>query len=331
MKNLKNFHLKNFHLKNFHLKNFQKSLLFKLFLFLFISIFSNISFSENLKLSNEEIYKVNKIFELYYNQKFEECMRYCYDIIEKDVDNTSAYVFYFASSFQIDKLQETVNQVDEKYIKFVQEYNSSKKEEIIETNKTYQKLSIFLAYSNLFLYYVSPNSLSYLDESINIFRKSLFFPVSFSSIYTGLAIAYYEKKLNERALSMINKALNIKPYDPISLEYYGKINNSLGNYSQTINKLRSYTNIKYPDMIYQLAIAYEKTDKIDEAIDTYLLVYQYDPYLIGQGFISLIRIGDIYLNIKKDKEKAISYYQEVLKVLPDSLVAKQKIEEANKK
>ncbi|MFN3478259.1 MAG: tetratricopeptide repeat protein, partial [bacterium] len=194
-----------------------------------------------------------------------------------------------------------------------------------------QKLSVLLAYSNLFLYYVSPNSLSYLDESINIFRKSLFFPISFSSIYTGLAITYYEKKINERALSMINKALNIKPYDPISLEYYGKINNSLGNYSQTINKLRSYTNIKYPDMIYQLAIAYEKTDKIDEAIDTYLLVYKYDPYLIGQGFISLIRVGDVYLNIKKDKEKAISYYQEVLKILPDSLVAKQKIEEANKK
>ncbi|MFN3995223.1 MAG: tetratricopeptide repeat protein, partial [bacterium] len=104
-----------------------------------------------------------------------------------------------------------------------------------------------------------------------------------------------------------------------------------GNYNQTINKLRSYTNIKYPDMIYQLAIAYEKADKIDEAIDTYLLVYQNDPYLIGQGFISLIRVGDIYLNIKKDKEKAISYYQEVLKILPDSLVAKQKIEEANKK
>jgi tetratricopeptide (TPR) repeat protein len=127
---------------------------------------------------------------------------------------------------------------------------------------------------------------------------------------------------------MIQKALNIKPDDPIALEYYGKINNNLGNYQQTISKLKNYTFYSYPDLIYQLAFAYEKNGDLDKAIDTYLLSFKYDPYLLGQGFISLIRVGDIYLYTKKDKQKAINYYQEVLKILPDSLVAKSKIEEA---
>ncbi len=294
------------------------------------AIIFEVSAKEFKNQNQQEIYNINKIFELYYNQKFEECMAYCKNFINQDIDNTVAYVFYFSSSFQLDKLQEVINQIDDEYIKYIQNYNSKKQNEIIESQKEYQKLTILSAYSNLFMYFYS-GSQYYIDEATNILRKSLFFPVNFSSIYTGLGIVYYEKKLTERALSMINKSLNIKPYDPIALEYYAKIQNNLGNYNLTIEKLKNHTYIKYPDMLYQLAFAYEKNINIEKAIETYESVYKYDPFLIGQGFISLIRIGDIYLNIKNDKENAIKYYQEVLKILPDSLVAKQKIEEAKNK
>ncbi|MCS6955260.1 MAG: tetratricopeptide repeat protein [Candidatus Calescibacterium sp.] len=296
--------------------------LFALFLILILKA------SSNTEIVNQEIYKTNQIFKLYYNQRFEECKNYCYNIISQDIDNSSAYVFYFASSYQLEKLQETINDTDNKYIKFIQDFNISKKNEIIETQKEYQLLTILSGYSNIFLYFTSKEGSSYLDEAINTLRKSLFFPVSFSSIYTGLGISYFEKKLNERAISMINKALNIKSYDAIALEYYGKIQNRLGNYSQTISKLKNYTIIEYPDLLYQLGFAYEKNNETDKALETYMLAYKHDPYLLGQGFISLVRIGDIYLYVKNDKEKAISYYQEILRILPDSLVAKTKIEEA---
>ncbi|MCS7165103.1 MAG: hypothetical protein RMJ51_02340 [Candidatus Calescibacterium sp.] len=277
---------------------------------------------------NTEIYETNKIFKLYYNQKFEECMKYCYDLILKNADNSTAYIFYFSSAYQIDKLQETINQIEDRYIKYVQNYST--KGEILEAQREYQILTILMGYSNMFLYFSTDEGNSYLDESINNFRKSLFFPISFSSIYTGLAIAYFEKKLNERTISMITKAMNIKNYDPITLEYYAKIQNKLGNYQQTISKLKNYTHIEYPDLLYQLGFAYEKSNEIDKAIEAYSLASKYDPFLIGQGFISLVRIGDIYLYIKNDKEKAIWYYQEILKILPDSIVAKTKIEEAQK-
>lgn len=301
-------------------------------IFIILILFNTNKAKASVEISkvNEEIYKINRILELYYNQNFRECMQYCYDIIINEIDNSTAYVFYFASSFQLETLQQTINDIDNKYISYIQNFNISKKEEIIETQKEYHYLTILSGYSNIFLYFTSNNVNSYLDEGIDIFRKSLFFPVSFSSIYTGLGIGYYEKKLNEKALSMINRALNIRNYDPIALEYYAKIQNSLNNYQQTISKLKNFTNIKYPDLLYQLAFAYEKTNEIDKAIETYTLAYQNDPYLLGQGFISLVRLGDIYLYTKNDKQKAISYYQEILKIIPDSLVAKTKIEEAEK-
>ncbi len=282
---------------------------------------------DNLKEKNE-VEKVNHIFELYYNQKFQECMDYCWQVINQDVDNSAAYVFYFSSAYQLDKLQEVINDLDNKYISFIQNFNSTKKNEIIEAQKEYQILTLLNGYSNIFLYFTSSNGNYYLDEGIDTLRKSLFFPVSFSSVYTGLSIAYFEKKLNEKAISMINKALNINPSDPIALEYFAKLQNNLGNYQQTISRLKNYTYIKYPDMLYQLGYAYERNGQYDEALKTYLLAYQCDPNLLGQGFISLVRVGDIYLYIKNDKEKAIYYYQQILKVLPDSLVAKTKIEEA---
>lgn len=294
----------------------------------FSNSYENNSVSNEVYKTNNEIYKTNRIFELYYNQKFSECRDYCYDVILSDVDNSAAYVFYFSSSYMLDKLQDTINDIDAKYVDFIQKFNSVKRDEIIESQKEYQYLTIMSGFSNIFLSFASNNGSFYLDEALNILRRSLFFPVSYSSIYTGIGIVYYEKKINEKAISMIQKALNIKPDDPIALEYYGKINNNLGNYQQTISKLKNYTFYSYPDLIYQLAFAYEKNGDLDKAIDTYLLSFKYDPYLLGQGFISLIRVGDIYLYTKKDKQKAINYYQEVLKILPDSLVAKSKIEEA---
>jgi len=296
----------------------------------FPNSYQNANEDKSSKEVSEEIYKINKIFDLYYSQNFSECKDYCYNIIVNDIDNTAAYVFYLSSSYMLDNLQETVNDIDSRYLDFVQKFNSSKRDEIIESQREYQYLTILSGFSNIFLSFTSSNGGFYLDEGLNILRRSLFFPVSFSSIYTGIGIIYYEKKMNEKAISMIQKALNIKPYDPIALEYYGKINNSLGNYQQTISKLRQFTFLRYPDMIYQLAFAYDKLSEVDKAIDFYLLAYSYDPHLLGQGFISLIRVGDIYLYVKKDKQKAINYYQEVLRILPDSLVAKTKIEEAEK-
>ncbi|MEN3014919.1 MAG: tetratricopeptide repeat protein [bacterium] len=303
-------------------------LIFFTFYILIFPEASQLRASELDQKVQQEIYKTNKIFELYYSKNFEECMKYCYSIITQDIDNTTAYIFYLASSFQLDKLQETINNIDSTYISFVQRYNATNKDQVIETSKDYHYLTALVGFSNIFLYFSTNNGGAYLDEAINTFRKSLFFPVTLACIYSGLGIAYYEKKLNERAISMLNRAFNVKSYDPIALEYFGKIQNSLGNYNQTISKLKNYIDIKYPDMIYQLAYAYEKVNEIDKAVETYDLAYKYDPNLLGQGFISLVRMGDIFLYKKNDKQKAISCYEEILKILPDSLVAKSKIEEA---
>jgi len=164
---------------------------------------------------------------------------------------------------------------------------------------------------------------------LNYFRNTLFFPASYSSVYTGLGIVYYEKGLNERAISNLNKALSITPNDPIALEYYAKLQNKLQNYQLTISKLEKLKNlIEYPDLLFLLGYAYEMTNEINKAIDTYNLTYKLDTNLLGNGYIALLRLGDIYLKQKKDKEKAIQTYNLILQVIPDSITAKTKIEEA---
>ncbi|MGC8734010.1 MAG: tetratricopeptide repeat protein [bacterium] len=284
------------------------------------------------KVNELNLYETNKIFNYYYNENFEECYNYCYEIIKKDPGNSAAYIFYFASAYQLDKLQETINSIDQEYYDYTKELVSQNKQ-FLENDKKYQYLSLLNAYSNLFLYYTSKekSKMSYLEEALNNFRNSLFFPVSYSSIYTGLGVVYFEKSLNERAISNLNKALSITPNDPIALEYYAKLQNNLQNYQLTISKLEKFKNlIKYPDLIFLLGYAYEMSNEIDKAINTYNLVYNLDPKLIGNGYIALLRLGDIYLNNKKDKEKAIQTYNLILQVIPDSIVAKTKIEEAQK-
>lgn len=284
------------------------------------------------KINELNLYETNKIFNYYYNEDFENCYNYCYDLIKKDAGNSAAYIFYFASAYQLNKLQETINSIDKTYYDYTKEL-ISKNNQILENDRVYQYLSLLNAYSNLFLYYISEGKSkeSYLEEALNNFRNALFFPASYSSIYTGLSIVYYEKGLNERAISNINRALSITPNDPIALEYYAKLQNKLQNYQLTISKLERFQNlIQYPDLIFLLGYAYEMTNEIDKAIETYNLAYSIDPKLLGNGYIALLRLGDIYLNQKKDKNKAIEIYKLILQVIPDSITAKTKIEEAQK-
>lgn len=284
------------------------------------------------KVNELNLYEINKIFNYYYNENYEDCYNYCYEMIKKDPGNSTAYIFYFASSYQLNKFQETINSIDQEYYNYTKELVTQNKQ-FLENDKKYQYLTLLNAYSNLFLYYTANDNskTSYLEEVLNNFRNSLFFPASYSSIYTGLGIAYLEKGLNERAISNLNKALSITPNDPIALEYYAKLQNNLQNYQLTISKLEKFKNlIKYPDLIFLLGYAYEMNNEIDKAIDTYNLAYSLDPKLIGNGYIALIRLGDIYLNQKKDKQKAIETYNLILKVIPESIVAKTKIEEAQK-
>lgn len=282
------------------------------------------------KINELNLYETNKIFNYYYNEDFEKCYNYCYDLIKKDPGNTTAYVFYFASSYQLDKLQETINLINEEYYDYTKEL-VNKNNQLLESDKKYQYLSLLNAYSNLFLYYINEGKVrtSYLEEALNTFRNTLFFPASYSSLYTGLGIVYYEKELNEKAISNLNKALSITPNDPIALEYYAKLQNKLQNYQLTISKLEKFQNlIKYPDLIFLLGYAYEMTNEINKSIDAYNLAYELDPKLLGNGYIALLRLGDIYLKQKKDKEKAIQTYNLILQVIPDSITAKTKIEEA---
>jgi tetratricopeptide (TPR) repeat protein len=292
---------------------------------------NNLSNSEVIYKINElNLYETNKIFSYYYNEDFEKCYNYCYDLIKKDPGNTTAYVFYFASSYQLNKLQETINSINDEYYDYTKEL-VTKNNQLLENDKKYQYLSFLNAYSNLFLYYINEEKAkaSYLEEALNNFRNTLFFPASYSSVYTGLGIVYYEKGLNERAISNLNKALSITPNDPIALEYYAKLQNKLQNYQLTISKLEKFKNlIEYPDLLFLLGYAYEMTNEINKAIDTYNLTYKLDPKLLGNGYIALLRLGDIYLTQKKDKEKAIQTYNLILQVIPDSITAKTKIEEA---
>ena len=287
------------------------------------------------EINEFNLYETNKIFNYYYSGDFENCYNYCYKIIQDNPGNTAAYIFYFASSYQLDKLQDTINNIDQEYYDYTKELIKENKQSALENDKKYQYLSLLTGYSNLFLYYTLSNEKEkegYLEEALNTFRNALFFPVSYSSIYTGLGIIYYEKGLKERAISNLNKALKITPNDPIALEYYSKLQNNLQNYQLTISKLEKYRNlIKYPDLLFLLGFAYEMTNEIEKAIDIYTLTYQLDPKLIGNGYIALIRLGDIYLNQKKDKEKAIETYNLILNVIPDSITAKTKIEEAKTK
>ncbi len=284
------------------------------------------------KINELNLYETNKIFNYYYNEDFESCYNYCYNLIKKDPGNSSAYIFYFASAYQLNKLQETINSIDKSYYDYTKEL-IAKNNQILENDKEYQYLSLLSSYSNLFLYYISENKSkeNYLEEALNNFRNALFFPASYSSIYTGLGIIYYEKGLTERAISNLNRALSITPNDPIALEYYAKLQNKLQNYQLTISKLERFQNlIKYPDLTFLLGYAYEMTNEIDKAIDTYNLTYNLDPKLLGNGYIALLRLGDIYLNQKRDKTKAIQTYNLILQVIPDSITAKTKIEEAQK-
>lgn len=129
--------------------------------------------------------------------------------------------------------------------------------------------------------------------------------------FTRYARAYFDKKQYERSLVKLNQAYKIKPSNIDTLNglgyFYKKVPESYYE-SSVKSHLKEYYYSKAPPVVPRIR------NKYDVAIDFYLKATYVDP----KNITALVGIGDVYF-IQGEYLKARQYYENILKVDPDSI------------
>lgn len=151
-------------------------------------------------------------------------------------------------------------------------------------------------------------------KSIKYYENALKYSPFYFEIYLELSKNYLNLRKFEEALKNIENYLRIIPEDSIALFYKGSILDSMGKTEEGVKfyKKSMEKGFRTQDVYIKISLALIKLKREMEAEKII------NEYLKNKKSAPLIYIlGNIYKN--KEKEKAISYYREAIKVMPQFL------------
>jgi Flp pilus assembly protein TadD len=164
----------------------------------------------------------------------------------------------------------------------------------------------------------------------------------------GLAVLFLDKDMNENALELLEKAVQISPLDYLAHNNIGVVYERMGQYEQSEYHYRTSLALKPdyrnpranlgtlsarkgdferginilsslvaeypgdPTLHYKLAYAFDKAGKLDEAIRELERSIKLAPHSIG--FYE--KLGRLYLNKLNDREKALYFFRKGVEMAP---------------
>jgi len=131
------------------------------------------------------------------------------------------------------------------------------------------------------------------DEAVKAFRKATELKTDFAEAYINLGILLFQEAMDEEAERVLVRALELKPEEPRTNEFLGKIN-------------------------FAKAKALLQNDRINEALEKLKASYSYNPdysytsYLLGYAY-----------HKKENREESIKYFEAFLQMEPNAPQASQ--------
>jgi len=131
------------------------------------------------------------------------------------------------------------------------------------------------------------------DEAVKAFRKATELKTDFAEAYINLGILLFQQAMDEEAERVLVRALELKPEEPKTKEFLGKIN-------------------------FAKAKALLQNDRINEALEKLKASYSYNPdysytsYLLGYAY-----------HKKENREESIKYFEAFLQMEPNAPQASQ--------
>jgi tetratricopeptide (TPR) repeat protein len=131
------------------------------------------------------------------------------------------------------------------------------------------------------------------DEAVKAFRKATELKTDFAEAYINLGILLFQQAMDEEAERVLVRALELKPEEPKTKEFLGKIN-------------------------FAKAKALLQDDRINEALEKLKASYSYNPdysytsYLLGYAY-----------HKKENREESIKYFEAFLQMEPNAPQASQ--------
>ncbi len=151
-------------------------------------------------------------------------------------------------------------------------------------------------------------------QAVASYELALRYDSSSATIYLGLAEALMQLGRPQRANHAARKALELQPDDPLVHELLARNAAAREDYPAALRHLDEWARLDPTqiDPLFHKAALQVKLNKINDAIDTYLLIADRDP---GQIHV-LPRAGELALSVG-DLEKAYLVYQRLHQLRPD--------------
>lgn len=269
--------------------------------------------SEEQSLGSEEKGSMEKGMALYYQKKWEEALPHFKAVAKEEPGNTLNLIYYLMTGVNLGKLETMIDRLED-------DLSEDPKNMVAQTQ-------LGLAYYAKSL----RKGKSFRDEAVLELKQASRLG-RLSSIHTGLGILYLDKGLVNRAKREFKRAIEINPKDAVAYEYLGQIahfeekspEEATRRFKKVIELLPTY-----PDAYYYLGRVAEEKGDLDEGVTNYKKTMELDPLGVGRGYFVPQVLGDIYFKQKKYGEAAEAF-RLALKINPDNVIAKQKLERAEK-
>ncbi len=158
------------------------------------------------------------------------------------------------------------------------------------------------------------NDLNKPKEAIKVLKIALSLCPYYAPVYTNLGISYCSLKAYIQGIQLFRKALSLDPYQFEAFYNLGMAYSEMGHDDKAIHLYRHAIELNPfdSDVHYNLGLVYKNRHFYKQAIDEFkktieLRPNDYKPYL-NIGMISLYHL--------KDREKALYYLSQALKLNP---------------
>lgn len=153
---------------------------------------------------------------------------------------------------------------------------------------------------------VIQDKLGHSSESLTSFQRALSLSPNDEDITRDLGIFYFKLGRTSEAIASLRKSLSINGNDPNTLQYLGRSYDLLGDYATALDiyKKMEKKNIENPDIYYNIAMAYGKTNNPG-----------YSHYNFG-----------LFFQKKNKSDSALFHFKEALKYFPKYSEKSEEIE-----
>lgn len=156
------------------------------------------------------------------------------------------------------------------------------------------------------------------DSAIACYNRCLQLKPDYSLVYKQLGTIDYE---NDKYTEALDKFSKYESYAKVAITDYqywyrkGFMHNALKNYNEAKTALNKSLEFKkdYLNTYLELGFASSRLKQADEAIGYFQTAKTIDP----QSHVAYNGIGEVYRDIKKDYETAVSWYNQALSVKAD--------------